>query len=206
MLYFEIDVGFFTQNLLSHDKNPQPFPGHVATLRQKNISSILSCYAQYAHLYQLLASDKSLCTSEPKFAEIEGLEMDMVQDSVKTLKMASLFSLCSIYPPLLPASHYTGQYWPSLYLPLSCKKWFHRWIETGKKKGGWRFLFTPFSSFSFPHLDDDAHSLALGGEGEDLQDFVVKRGLVWSHDLDALQVSPHQSQSHGPCPLHQRNL
>lgn len=56
------------------------------------------------------------------------------------------------------------------------------------------------------HSHDDAHPLALVGEGEDLKDGEVHDLASRGPQLHGGLVSPHQSQAHALSPLHQRHL
>lgn len=57
-----------------------------------------------------------------------------------------------------------------------------------------------------PHPDNDAHSLALRGEGEDLQDTEGEDLSRGSLELQGVQVSVDQGEAHTLGPSHQLHL
>lgn len=57
-----------------------------------------------------------------------------------------------------------------------------------------------------PHPDDDAHSLALRGKGEDLQDAEGEDLSRLSLELQGVQVSVDQGEAHALCPSNQLHL
>lgn len=62
------------------------------------------------------------------------------------------------------------------------------------------------TQFNCPHPDDDAHSLALRGEGEDLQDAEGEDLSRRSLELQGVQVSVDQGEAHALSPSHQLHL
>ena len=56
------------------------------------------------------------------------------------------------------------------------------------------------------YLNNNAHPLGLGGEGEDVEHAVLSQTPSGGPQCDGAQASLHQSQVDTLCPLHQGNL